>query len=89
MVNLQLTLPVMASCHIVFAATVPSRELGNGVHRKRAEALVDQMTWEEKVGQMGGIRRLLSLGPQIDEENYEYRQAEYQNGNIGRWSSSG
>ncbi|KAE8365757.1 alkaline-phosphatase-like protein [Aspergillus caelatus] len=83
MVNLQLTLPAMASCHIALAVSVPSEAFGKGLHRKRAEALVDQMTWEEKVAQMGGIRRLLSLGPQIDEENYECRQVEYQNGNIG------
>ncbi|KAF7594859.1 hypothetical protein BBP40_008189 [Aspergillus hancockii] len=33
------------------------------------------MSWEEKVGQMGGIRRLLSLGPKIDEENYGFGAA--------------
>lgn len=51
-------------------------------HRQRAEALLKKMTWEEKVGQMGGVRRLLKLGPVVDEENYE-KIHRLQNGNMG------
>ncbi|KAF5866555.1 hypothetical protein ETB97_011440 [Aspergillus alliaceus] len=40
-------------------------------------------THEGKVGQMGGIRRLLSLGPKINEGKYDTQQEKYQNGNIG------
>ncbi|KAK6814628.1 hypothetical protein RU639_009567 [Aspergillus parasiticus] len=83
MVNLQLTLPAMAFSSTALAASGHSETSVGALHRQRAEALLDQMTWDEKVGQMGGIRRLLNSGPEIDEENYEYRQAEYQNGNIG------
>ncbi|KAJ3526188.1 hypothetical protein NM208_g11311 [Fusarium decemcellulare] len=50
--------------------------------RQRARALLKKMTWEEKVAQMGSIRRLLKLGPEVDEENYESRY-ELQHGTIG------
>ncbi|KAF4471888.1 periplasmic beta-glucosidase [Fusarium albosuccineum] len=50
--------------------------------RQRAKALLKKMTWEEKVAQMGSIRRLLKLGPEVDEENYESRY-ELQHGTIG------
>lgn len=53
--------------------------------RHRAEALLKKMTWEEKVAQMGSIRRLLKLGPEVDEDNLESRY-ELQHGTIGELS---
>ncbi|CAJ0548363.1 Ff.00g019760.m01.CDS01 [Fusarium sp. VM40] len=50
--------------------------------RQRAKALLKKMTWEEKIAQMGSIRRLLKLGPEVDEENYDSRY-ELQHGTIG------
>ncbi|OGM40738.1 periplasmic beta-glucosidase [Aspergillus bombycis] len=83
MVNLQLAISAMPLCHTVLAASISPNSSHTGTHRQRAQSLLDQMDWEEKVGQMGGIRRLLSLAPKIDEENYDTRQENYQNGNIG------
>ncbi|KAJ4316204.1 hypothetical protein N0V84_007986 [Fusarium piperis] len=50
--------------------------------RDRAKALLKKMTWEEKIAQMGSIRRLLKLGPEVDEENFEKRY-QLQHGTIG------
>ncbi|KAK5126613.1 hypothetical protein LTR85_009547 [Meristemomyces frigidus] len=50
--------------------------------RQRAEALLEQMTWAEKVGQMGGIRRLFSADLAFNKTSYaEIRTL--QNGMIG------
>lgn len=51
--------------------------------RQRAKVLMKKMTWEEKIAQMGSIRRLLKLGPEVDEENYNSRY-ELQHGTIGK-----
>lgn len=41
-----------------------------------------KMTWEEKIAQMGSVRRLLKLGPEVDEENFN-KIYELQHGTIG------
>lgn len=53
--------------------------------RDRAKALLKKMTWEEKIAQMGSIRRLLRLDPEVDEENFEKRYP-LQHGTIGKFS---
>jgi hypothetical protein len=51
--------------------------------RQRAEALAVVMTWEEKVGQMGGIRRLLAANVTFNQITFDTIH-KYQNGQIGK-----
>lgn len=52
----------------------------------RARGLLEQMTWQEKVGQMGGIRRL--LGPDLAFNQTLFDEIHpTQNGNIGKQDS--
>ena len=39
--------------------------------RERAQDLLELMTWEEKVGQMGGIRQLFGENLSFNETKYE------------------
>ncbi|KAM5344808.1 hypothetical protein ACJ41O_010670 [Fusarium nematophilum] len=74
MVNLQYIITALTG----FMASVQAKPSP----RQRAKALLGKMTWEEKVAQTGSIRRLLKLGPEVDEENYQSRY-ELQHGTIG------
>ncbi|KAK3302826.1 alkaline-phosphatase-like protein [Chaetomium strumarium] len=49
--------------------------------RQRAKDLLKQMTWEEKIGQMGGVRRVLSSGTTVNPQYDTIRQM--QNGQMG------
>ena len=51
--------------------------------RQRAEALAAVMTWDEKIGQLGGIRRLLGANVTFDQNSFN-QTSKYQNGNIGK-----
>jgi beta-glucosidase len=53
--------------------------------RKRAGDLLERMTWEEKIGQMGGVRRLLSAGLAFNRTSYDQVRA-LQNGILGEFS---
>lgn len=77
MVKVSLITSVLALCHVGFAASSSPRE--------RAKALLKKMTWEEKIAQMGSVRRLLKLGPEVDEENF-HKIYELQHGTIGMLS---
>lgn len=48
----------------------------------RATDLLSRMTWTEKIGQMGGVRRLLGSGLSFNQTSYDIL-AEYQNGILG------
>lgn len=50
----------------------------------RAADLLSRMTWTEKIGQMGGVRRLLGLDLSFNQTSYDIL-AEYQNGILGRF----
>ncbi|KAK7408602.1 hypothetical protein QQX98_009250 [Neonectria punicea] len=78
MVKFQFLAAVLAFCHIGSVASAK----GKGTPKQRAKALLKKMTWDEKIAQMGGVRRLLTLGPVFDEANFESRY-KYQHGNIG------
>lgn len=80
MVKFSILTSALAVCHVGFAEAKDSP-------RQRAEALLGKMTWEEKIAQMGGIRRLLKLGPSIDQENFD-KIYELQHGNIGKFFSA-
>lgn len=49
----------------------------------RAADLLSRMTWTEKIGQMGGVRRLLGSGLSFNQTSYDIL-AEYQNGILGK-----
>lgn len=51
--------------------------------KERAQALLKLMTWEEKVGQMGGIRRLLADKLVFNQTTFDAIH-ELQNGEIGK-----
>ncbi|KAF2177749.1 glycoside hydrolase family 3 protein [Zopfia rhizophila CBS 207.26] len=79
-----LALALSTSCLV---ATLPS---SNGAiyldpsssAKERAEDLLKRMTWEEKIGQMGGVRRLLSAGLAFNRTSYDQVRA-LQNGILG------
>ncbi|KAJ4416634.1 hypothetical protein N0V82_006644 [Gnomoniopsis sp. IMI 355080] len=48
----------------------------------RAADLLSRMTWSEKIGQMGGVRRLLGSDLSFNQTSYDIL-AEYQNGILG------
>ena len=48
----------------------------------RATDLLSRMTWSEKVGQMGGVRRLLGSDLSFNQTSYDIL-SEYQNGILG------
>jgi len=54
--------------------------------KQRAEALLKLMTWEEKVGQMGGARRLLAANATFNETTFN-TITRTQNGEMGLGSS--
>lgn len=83
MVKLQLIAAALALCQPGFAASAKSK----GSPKQRAKALLKKMTWEEKIAQMGGIRRLLTSGSIFNEANFESRY-QYQHGNIGECANS-
>ncbi|KAF7559273.1 hypothetical protein G7046_g4872 [Stylonectria norvegica] len=76
MVRLNLLTAALAFCPVGFGTSAKNSP------RQRAEALLEKMTWGEKIAQMGGIRRLLKLGPTIDEDNFN-KIHELQHGTIG------
>ena len=49
---------------------------------ERADDLLERMNWTEKIGQMGGIRRLLSGGLSFNRTTYDSIRT-LQNGIIG------
>lgn len=53
-----IALLLVAVQQAVFAVHIPRERDVSLSPRERAEQLLEQMTWEEKIGQMGGIRRL-------------------------------
>lgn len=65
----------------------PSVTAWNAFHtedaRQRAQQLLDQMTWKEKIGQMGGIRQILPRGVEFNQTFFDDLY-ELQNGNIGQ-----
>lgn len=64
------------------AATTSSCHLGKRCDAsQRARALLKQMTWEEKIGQMGGVRRVLSSGTTINPQYGAIQKM--QNGEMG------
>lgn len=73
MVKFQIVAAFLAACQLGEAKSTP---------RQRAKALLKKMTYQEKITQMGGIRRLLKSGGVVDEDNFDSRYAT-QNGNIG------
>jgi hypothetical protein len=50
--------------------------------RQQAKDLLKQMTWEEKIGQMGGVRRVLSSGTTVNPQYDTTRKM--QNGQLGK-----
>lgn len=50
----------------------------------RATDLLSRMTWAEKIGQMGGVRRLLSANLAFNQTSYDII-SEYQNGILGEF----
>ncbi|PSR82142.1 glycoside hydrolase superfamily [Coniella lustricola] len=50
--------------------------------KDRAADLLSRMTWVQKIGQMGGVRRLLGSDMSFNQTSYEIL-AEYQNGILG------
>ncbi|CAM1507895.1 Fc.00g047430.m01.CDS01 [Cosmosporella sp. VM-42] len=78
MVNFSFIMTALALCHVGSTASAKSK----GTPRQRAKVLLEKMTWEEKIAQMGGVRRLLKQGPTIDEDNFN-KIYEFQHGNIG------
>jgi hypothetical protein len=77
MVKFQLIAAALAACQLGAASAAKSTP------RQRAKALLKKLTYEEKIAQMGGIRRLLKSGGIVDEDNYNSRY-QTQNGNIGK-----
>lgn len=51
----------------------------------RAADLLSRMTWTEKIGQMGGVRRLLGSGLSFNQTSYDIL-AETQNGILGMFT---
>ncbi|KAI0023945.1 glycoside hydrolase family 3 protein [Xylariomycetidae sp. FL0641] len=51
--------------------------------REQARKLLEQMTWAEKVGQLGGVRRILDADMTFNRTNYDSFIQNYQNGQIG------
>jgi hypothetical protein len=49
---------------------------------ERADDLLERMNWEEKIGQMGGIRRFASANLTVNRTSYEI-YAQDQNGILG------
>ncbi|KAJ4292589.1 hypothetical protein N0V90_009252 [Kalmusia sp. IMI 367209] len=81
MLHLQNVLTALSLCSSFVTATSSNGSSSN--FKQRAQEILNQMTYEEKVGQLGGIRRLLDHGPKINEDNYKTRVDGYQNGNLG------
>lgn len=54
---------------------------------ERAKDLLQRMTWEEKIGQMGGVRVLLGANLTFNETTYNSIH-ELQNGILGNFSDS-
>jgi beta-glucosidase len=54
---------------------------------ERAKDLLRRMTWEEKIGQMGGVRVLLGANLTFNETTYNSIH-ELQNGILGNFSDS-
>lgn len=50
----------------------------------RAADLLSRMAWVDKIGQMGGVRRLLGTNLSFDQASYNI-VAEYQNGILGKF----
>lgn len=78
MVKFSVLTTALALCNVGIAASTKSK----GSPKQRAKDLLAKMTWEEKIAQMGGIRRLLKSGPQLDEDNFN-KIYQLQHGNIG------
>lgn len=51
----------------------------------RATDLLARMTWPEKIGQMGGVRRLLGSNLSFNQTSYDIL-SQYQNGILGKYS---
>lgn len=75
----------------VVSATVLSPRIDNGTPPykdaslspvERADDLLGRMTWEEKVGQMGGVRRLAGPHLAFNKSSYE-EYTKTQNGILG------
>lgn len=83
MANLMLVALLLVLCQpVVFATTVPSYLDSSLSPRVRAEQLLKLMTWEEKIGQMGGIRRLFSANVTFNQTSFDEIH-KLQNGQIG------
>lgn len=54
----------------------------------RASDLLSRMTWAEKIGQMGGVRRLLGSGLSFNQTSYDII-SQYQNGILGECDEPG
>jgi hypothetical protein len=80
---------VLAAVSPIAASALPRDAADKLVYRdakaspkERAEDLLARMTWKEKVGQMGGVRRALSSDLVFNRTSYDEIH-ELQNGNLG------
>lgn len=71
---------------VVFAASTPSYQDPSLSPKQRAEDLLKLMTWEEKIGQMGGIRRLFAANVTFNQTSFD-EIYKLQNGQIGESSA--
>lgn len=51
---------------------------------ERAQSLLARMTWEEKIGQMGGVRRLFGPGASFNSTSFQQIYDDLQQGQIGK-----
>ncbi|KAK5166685.1 uncharacterized protein LTR77_008229 [Saxophila tyrrhenica] len=56
------------------------------LYRQRAQSLLEQMTWKEKIGQLGGYRRLLEADATFNRTRFDELYPT-QNGNLGYGSA--
>lgn len=76
-------LTVTSSISSSYVSSTPIYKDASASPDARARDLLSLMTWDEKIGQMGGVRQLLQANLTLNRTTYDAIRENLQNGILG------